>query len=67
MGKYDGTETQFERTTIQRLQLMGFQYLPARIGVIWHTTGSGKSLSMTFLVAILSPGQTSGQMPGGCR
>ncbi len=24
-----------------------------RIGVIWHTTGSGKSLSMTFLVAIL--------------
>lgn len=24
-----------------------------RIGVIWHTTGSGKSLSMTFLVGIL--------------
>jgi type I restriction enzyme R subunit len=24
-----------------------------RIGVIWHTTGSGKSLSMAFLVAIL--------------
>lgn len=24
-----------------------------RIGVIWHTTGSGKSLSMVFLVAIL--------------
>src|SRR5690606_12227141 len=24
-----------------------------RIGVIWHTTGSGKSLSMTFLVGLL--------------
>src|SRR5436305_524801 len=24
-----------------------------RIGVIWHTTGSGKSLSMVFLVGIL--------------
>ena len=24
-----------------------------RLGVIWHTTGSGKSLSMTFLVALL--------------
>ena len=24
-----------------------------RIGVIWHTTGSGKSLSMTFLVGML--------------
>lgn len=24
-----------------------------RLGVIWHTTGSGKSLSMTFLVGIL--------------
>src|SRR5262245_45994581 len=24
-----------------------------RIGVIWHTTGSGKSLSMVFLVALL--------------
>jgi type I restriction enzyme R subunit len=24
-----------------------------RLGVIWHTTGSGKSLSMAFLVAIL--------------
>lgn len=24
-----------------------------RIGVIWHTTGSGKSLSMVFLVAVL--------------
>jgi type I restriction enzyme, R subunit len=24
-----------------------------RVGVIWHTTGSGKSLSMLFLVAIL--------------
>jgi type I restriction enzyme R subunit len=24
-----------------------------RVGVIWHTTGSGKSLSMAFLVAIL--------------
>jgi type I restriction enzyme R subunit len=24
-----------------------------RIGVIWHTTGSGKSLSMAFLVGVL--------------
>lgn len=24
-----------------------------RIGVVWHTTGSGKSLSMTFLVGLL--------------
>ncbi len=24
-----------------------------RIGVIWHSTGSGKSLSMVFLVGIL--------------
>ena len=24
-----------------------------RVGVIWHTTGSGKSLSMAFLVGIL--------------
>jgi type I restriction enzyme R subunit len=24
-----------------------------RLGVVWHTTGSGKSLSMTFLVGIL--------------
>lgn len=25
----------------------------ARVGVIWHTTGSGKSLSMVFLVSLL--------------
>lgn len=33
--------------------LAAFQGDNRRIGVVWHTTGSGKSLSMAFLVGIL--------------
>src|SRR6185436_861042 len=33
--------------------LAAFRSEKQRIGVIWHTTGSGKSLSMAFLVGIL--------------
>lgn len=33
--------------------LTAFQDDNQRIGVIWHTTGSGKSLSMAFLVGVL--------------
>ena len=32
---------------------MGDAAADKRLGVIWHTTGSGKSLSMTFLVGVL--------------
>jgi type I restriction enzyme, R subunit len=34
-----------------------------RIGVIWHTTGSGKSLSMVFLVGILRREKTGLENP----
>ena len=40
------------RAAVERT-LAAFQCDDRRIGVIWHTTGSGKSLSMAFLVGIL--------------
>ncbi len=39
-------------TAVERT-LAAFKNDDRRIGVIWHTTGSGKSLSMAFLVGIL--------------
>jgi type I restriction enzyme R subunit len=39
--------------TYQRNKRAGVGKGDRRIGVIWHTTGSGKSLSMAFLVGIL--------------
>jgi len=39
--------------TYQRNKRAGAGKGDRRIGVIWHTTGSGKSLSMAFLVGIL--------------
>jgi len=39
--------------TYQRNERAGAGKGDRRIGVIWHTTGSGKSLSMAFLVGIL--------------
>lgn len=38
--------------TVQRT-LTAFATQDKRIGLVWHTTGSGKSLSMTYLVGIL--------------
>ena len=35
------------------VSVMGDAAADKRLGVIWHTTGSGKSLSMTFLVGVL--------------
>lgn len=40
------------RTAVERT-LAAFRGDHKRIGIIWHTTGSGKSLSMAFLVGIL--------------
>jgi type I restriction enzyme R subunit len=40
------------RAAVERT-LAAFHDQTQRIGVIWHTTGSGKSLSMAFLVGIL--------------
>jgi type I restriction enzyme R subunit len=40
------------RAAVERT-LAAFQSDNRRIGVVWHTTGSGKSLSMAFLVGIL--------------
>ncbi|GMV39966.1 MAG: hypothetical protein AMXMBFR64_16820 [Myxococcales bacterium] len=40
------------RAAVERT-LLAFREETQRIGVIWHTTGSGKSLSMAFLVGIL--------------
>src|SRR5690606_30737811 len=40
------------RKAVQRT-LTAFVSDEKRLGVIWHTTGSGKSLSMLFLIGIL--------------
>lgn len=40
------------RAAVERT-LTAFRDDSQRIGVVWHTTGSGKSLSMAFLVGIL--------------
>lgn len=40
------------RAAVERT-LAAFASADRRVGVIWHTTGSGKSLSMAFLVGIL--------------
>ena len=39
--------------TYRKRKTLGLAAADRRLGVIWHTTGSGKSLSMAFLVAML--------------
>ena len=39
--------------TYRKRKTLGLAAADRRLGVIWHTTGSGKSLSMAFLVARL--------------
>lgn len=41
------------RAAVERTRAAFTAHGDKRLGVIWHTTGSGKSLSMVFLVAIL--------------